>query len=90
MNERDLAERFNQDVDRLLNGPGGARRTLAEYRQAPTWRAAPFNRLPSESCSRLALRRRLLSDGRAREFEKGETDENVSATQVATPVVLGD
>src|SRR3990170_285772 len=64
MNERDLAERFNQDVDRLLKVAGrtDAEPLPAEYRQAlDVARRLASTDFSPESRSRLALRRRLLS-----------------------------
>jgi hypothetical protein len=73
MNERDLAERFNQDVDRLLNEAGrtDAEPLLAKYRQAlDVARRLAATDFSPESRSRLALRRRLLSQMDAREHLK--------------------
>jgi len=70
MNERDLAERFNQDVDRLLNAAGrtDAEPLPAEYREAlDVARRLASTDFSPESRSRLALRRRLLSQMDARE-----------------------
>jgi hypothetical protein len=75
MNERDLAERFNQDVDRLLNAAGrtDAEPLPAEYRQAlDVARRLASTDFSPESRSRLALRRRLLSRMDAREHLRKE------------------
>lgn len=70
MNERDLAERFSQDVDRLLAEAGrtDSEPLPTEYRQtldvAHRLASTDFSR---ESRSRLALRHRLLSRSDARE-----------------------
>jgi hypothetical protein len=75
MNERDLADRFNQDVDRLLNESGRAdsepvpteyRRTLDVARRLAATDFSP------ESHVRLPLRRRLLSRVDARETPRKE------------------
>jgi len=70
MNERGLAERFSQDVDRLLNEAGqtDAEPLPTEYRQAlDVARRLASTDFSPESRSRLALRRRLLSQMDARE-----------------------
>ncbi len=70
MNERGLAERFNQDLDRLLNEAGRTdpEPLPAEYREAlDVARRLASTDFSPESRSRLALRRRLLSQMDARE-----------------------
>ena len=70
MDERDIAERFSQDVDRLLAeaGRADAESLPGEYRQTidVACRLAATDFSP-ESASRLELRRRLLNEMDARE-----------------------
>jgi hypothetical protein len=64
MDERDLADRFNQDVDRLLNAAGrtDAEPVPTEYRRMlDVARRLASTDFSPDSDSRLALRRRLLS-----------------------------
>jgi len=90
MDERELADRFNRDVDDLLNQSGRTDSVPApnEYRQAlDLARALAGADFSDESRMRQAVRRRLLDQARAREVESARKEHSMSTLLRRHPIV---